>query len=195
MSIFKHCQSRYESVLKAEYSLEEYLELCGKDPSTYATAAEILRQAYDKSELVDLTNDQFFKNWMDTKFVFCLKDSPINESPLVLFDAKKDGDILKEYYGIPKRYLGKIKSPWVITRLKEYRGDISQFRVVKLPLSQYMQINEDNKSDDDNEKITLTDEKQKPQKHKFKIFLENFVSITSLLIVVFKVILDNTPDI
>ncbi|MCV6604337.1 MAG: PrkA family serine protein kinase, partial [Porticoccaceae bacterium] len=39
---------------------------------------------------------------------------------------------LQEEYGIPKRYLSTIMSPWAVKRLHEYGGDISQFRVVKL---------------------------------------------------------------
>ncbi len=38
---------------------------------------------------------------------------------------------LEEDYGIPKRYLDTIMSPWAAKRLKEFGGDISQFRVVK----------------------------------------------------------------
>jgi len=63
---------------------------------------------------------------------YALKDSPINESPLGLFDATEDGAILEEDYGIPLRYIGGVMSPWAAKRLKEYGGDISQFRVVKL---------------------------------------------------------------
>ena len=40
MSIFDSYQSRYESFLEEEYSLQEYLKLCKEDPSVYASAAE-----------------------------------------------------------------------------------------------------------------------------------------------------------
>ncbi len=63
---------------------------------------------------------------------YAIKDSPINESPLGLFDPEEDGTILEEEYGIPQRYLKTIMSPWAVKRLHEFNGDISQFKVVKL---------------------------------------------------------------
>ncbi|MGC8121389.1 PrkA family serine protein kinase [Marinobacter sp. VGCF2001] len=62
---------------------------------------------------------------------YAIKDSPVNESPLGLFDPGEDGPILEEEYGIPVRYLKNIMSPWAVKRLHEFGGDISQFRVVK----------------------------------------------------------------
>ncbi len=63
---------------------------------------------------------------------YAIKGSPVNESPLGLFDPAEDGKILEEDYGIPRRYLKGIMSPWAAKRLREFGGDISQFRVVKL---------------------------------------------------------------
>lgn len=71
------------------------------------------------------------KSLMELEPIYCLAGSPIFESPLGLFDVKEDSGILEEEFGIPKRYLGTIMSPWAAKRLKEYNGDISQFRVVK----------------------------------------------------------------
>ncbi|MDR9425804.1 MAG: PrkA family serine protein kinase [Marinobacter sp.] len=62
---------------------------------------------------------------------YAIKGSPVNESPLGLFDPAEDAGILEEEYGIPRRYLNSIMSPWAVKRLHEYGGDISQFRVVK----------------------------------------------------------------
>ena len=62
---------------------------------------------------------------------YAIKGSPVNESPLGLFDPAEDAHILEEEYGIPRRYLSSIMSPWAVKRLHEYGGDISQFRVVK----------------------------------------------------------------
>ncbi|RVU86005.1 PrkA family serine protein kinase [Leucothrix sargassi] len=70
------------------------------------------------------------KALMEKQPIYCIKGSPINESPLGLFGSE-DSVILEEDYGIPKRYLNTIMSPWAAKRLKEYGGDISQFRVVK----------------------------------------------------------------
>jgi serine protein kinase len=58
--------------------------------------------------------------------------SPINENPLSLFKLEEDGEWLEEEYGIPRRYLNNIPSPWAIKRLKEFDGDINKFKVVKL---------------------------------------------------------------
>ncbi|MCK0163047.1 PrkA family serine protein kinase [Marinobacter sp. S6332] len=62
---------------------------------------------------------------------YAIKGSPVNESPLGLFDPAEDAAILEEEYAIPSRYLKNIMSPWAVKRLHEFGGDISQFRVVK----------------------------------------------------------------
>ena len=63
---------------------------------------------------------------------YAIKGSPVFESPLGLFDPTEDAAILEEDYGIPRRYLGKVMSPWAVKRLHELGGDISKFEVVKL---------------------------------------------------------------
>ncbi|MEJ2681618.1 MAG: PrkA family serine protein kinase [Gammaproteobacteria bacterium] len=194
MSIFSHYQHRYESTQEEEYSIQEYLDLCRKDPSTYATAAERLLMAIGEPELVDTSRDprlsrifsnkvikryasfdEFYgmeeciehivayfkhaaqgleekkqilyllgpvgggksslaeklKSLMEQVSFYAIKDSPVNESPLGLFDPIEDGQILEEEYGIPNRYLKTIMSPWAVKRLHEYNGDITRFRVVK----------------------------------------------------------------
>ena len=62
---------------------------------------------------------------------YALKGSPVNESPLGLFDAIEDGPVLEEQFGIPRLYLQRVLSPWAVKRLEEFGGDIRQFRVVK----------------------------------------------------------------
>jgi serine protein kinase len=62
---------------------------------------------------------------------YALKGSPVNESPLGLFDPAEDGALLEQDFGIPPRYLQRILSPWAVKRLEEFGGDIRQFRVVK----------------------------------------------------------------
>jgi serine protein kinase len=62
---------------------------------------------------------------------YAIKGSPVNESPLGLFDPTEDAQILEEEYGIPARYVKNIISPWAVKRLHEFGGDVSQFRVVK----------------------------------------------------------------
>ena len=194
MSILQHFKDRYESTQEEEYSLEEYLEICKKDPTAYATAAERMLLAIGEPELVDTSRDprlsrifsnkvikrypefsefygmedavenivSFFrhaaqgleekkqilyllgpvgggksslaeklKSLMQKVPFYAIKGSPVNESPLGLFDPAEDAHILEEEYGIPARYLKTIMSPWAVKRLHEYGGDIGQFRVVK----------------------------------------------------------------
>ncbi|TCS35997.1 putative serine protein kinase PrkA [Paucimonas lemoignei] len=71
------------------------------------------------------------KHLMEHVPFYAIKGSPVNESPLGLFDEAEDGTILEEDFGIPRRYLRTIPSPWAVKRLQEFNGDINQFRVVK----------------------------------------------------------------
>lgn len=194
MSIMQHFKDRYESTQEEEFTLEEYLEICKKDPTAYATAAERMLIAIGEPELIDTSRDsrlsRIFSNKMIKRYpefsefygmedavenivsffrhaaqgleekkqilyllgpvgggksslaeklkflmqkvpFYAIKGSPVNESPLGLFDPGEDGPILEEEYGIPERYLKNIMSPWAVKRLHEFGGDISQFRVVK----------------------------------------------------------------
>ena len=72
------------------------------------------------------------KQLMEKEPIYAIKGSPVFESPLGLFSRSEDGRLLEEEYGIPQRYLKTVMSPWATKRLREYNGDISQFRVVKL---------------------------------------------------------------
>lgn len=194
MSILQHFKDRYEQTQEEEYSLEEYLEICKKDPTAYATAAERMLIAIGEPELIDTSRDPRLSRIFSNKVIkrypefdefygmedavenivsffrhaaqgleekkqilyllgpvgggksslaeklkalmqkvpfYAIKGSPVNESPLGLFDPGEDGPILEEEYGIPGRYLKNIMSPWAVKRLHEFGGDISQFRVVK----------------------------------------------------------------
>ncbi len=195
MNIFTNYKSRYAAIQEEELGIQEYLELCKKDPSVYASAAERILSAIGEPKLVDTsrdprlsrifsnklikrypTFDEFFgmeeaieqivsyfkhaaqgleekkqilyllgpvgggksslaerlKALMETVPFYAIKGSPINESPLALFNPNEDADILLEEYGIPKRYIKGMMSPWAVKRLHEFKGDISKFRVVKL---------------------------------------------------------------
>ncbi len=66
--------------------------------------------------------------------------SPLFESPLSLFDAERMGDLLEDKYGIEQRRLKGLMSPWLVKRLDEFNGDISNFNVVKLMPSKMRQI-------------------------------------------------------
>jgi len=203
MDIFRHYATRFEARKEDEYSIQEYLDICKKDSTAYATAAERMLTAIGQPELVDTHHDprlsrlffnkvikiypafrefygmedtieqivSFFKHaaqgleerkqilyllgppgggksslaeklksLMEQIPIYALKGSPIHESPLGLFSPEEDGKILEEDYGIPRRYLNSIASPWAVKRLHEFNGDITRFRVVKLHPSVLSQI-------------------------------------------------------
>ena len=219
MSILQHFKDRYESTQEEEYSLEEYLEICKKDPTAYATAAERMLIAIGEPEFVDTSKDprlsrifsnkvikrypefsefygmedavenivSFFrhaaqgleekkqilyllgpvgggksslaeklKSLMQKVPFYAIKGSPVNESPLGLFDPAEDAQILEEEYGIPARYLKNIMSPWAVKRLHEYGGDVGQFRVVKMYPSVLDQVavSKTEPGDDNNQDIS-----------------------------------------
>jgi len=77
---------------------------------------------------------------MEKMPIYALHGSPLNESPLGLFDPNEDAKILEEDFGIPARYLNTIMSPWAVKRLKEFNGDVTKFQVVKLHPSRLKQI-------------------------------------------------------
>ncbi len=66
--------------------------------------------------------------------------SPVFESPLGLFDPDGMGAQIEERYGIPRRRLTGLMSPWCLKRLDEFRGDLGRFTVVKLNPSRLRQI-------------------------------------------------------
>ena len=203
MSIFSHYQSRYEALQEEEFSLQEYLDLCKREPLAYASAAERMLNAIGKPEIIDTSRDprmsRIFSNKVIRRYpaftefygmedaieqivsffrhaaqgleeskqvlyllgpvgggksslaerlkaliekqpIYCIKGSPVNESPLGLFNPDEDGAILEEDYGIPRRYLKSIMSPWAVKRLREFGGDITKFRVVKRYPSRLNQI-------------------------------------------------------
>ena len=72
--------------------------------------------------------------------IYAIKGSPVHESPLGLFNPMEDAKLLEDDFGIPRRYLGTIMSPWAVKRLHEFGGDITRFRVVKLRPSVLSQI-------------------------------------------------------
>ena len=202
-TLLEEFRSTYSATQDAEMSLEEYLELCKRDPWAYASAAERMLAGIGEPELVDTRNDprlsrifgnrvirrypafrefygmedaidqivSFFKHAaqgleekkqilyllgpvgggkssiaerlktvMETKPIFAIKGSPVNESPLGLFAPERFAAVLEKDYGIPRRYLTGIMSPWAVKRLQEYGGDISKFRVVRVNPSVLRQI-------------------------------------------------------
>ncbi|MCH1921388.1 PrkA family serine protein kinase [Shewanella sp. A3A] len=53
MGIFEHYQQRYEKKLQEEYTLQEFLDICKKDRTAYASAAERLLIAIGEPEIID----------------------------------------------------------------------------------------------------------------------------------------------
>ncbi|MBO1360383.1 PrkA family serine protein kinase [Acetobacter sacchari] len=84
------------------------------------------------------------KTLMEREPIYILKAgrhlSPVFESPLGLFDPFSMGEALERDYGIPRRVLTGIASPWALKRLEEFDGDLSRFTVVKLHPSKLKQI-------------------------------------------------------
>ncbi|WP_095204011.1 PrkA family serine protein kinase [Mesorhizobium carmichaelinearum] len=84
------------------------------------------------------------KKLMELRPIYTLKVgnqiSPVFESPLGLFHPDRMGDLLEDKYGIARRRLNGLISPWAAKRLDELSGDISKFSVVKLMPSRLRQI-------------------------------------------------------
>src|SRR5690348_9217729 len=150
-------RTNYSATQDEEMSLDEYLDLCKREPSTYANAAERMLAGIGEPELVDTRNDPrlarifgnrtirrypafrefygmeeaieqivaFFKHAaqgleekkqilyllgpvgggkssiaerlkavMETRPIYALKGSPVNETPLGLFSPDRDGPLL-----------------------------------------------------------------------------------------------------
>ncbi len=84
------------------------------------------------------------KSLLEERSVYALKAndriSPLFESPLGLFDPEQLGDLLEHKYGVARRRLTGLISPWAVKRLDEFGGDISKFTVAKLTPSKLRQI-------------------------------------------------------
>jgi serine protein kinase len=196
-------RSNYSATQAEEMGVEVFLDLCRREPATYATAAERMIAGIGEPELIDTRNDQrlgrifgnrvirrypafrefygmedaieqivsFFKHAaqgleekkqilyllgpvgggkssiaerlkvvMESRPIYALKGSPVNESPLGLFTPERYGSMLEQEYGIPHRYLSGIMSPWAVKRLQEFEGDLSKFRVVRIQPSVLRQV-------------------------------------------------------
>ncbi|TMS58630.1 PrkA family serine protein kinase [Imbroritus primus] len=203
MSIFDRYQARYDAGQEEEMSLQEYLDLCKRDPTAYASVAERMLMAIGEPQLLDTRSNPRLSRIFANKVIriypafrdfygmeeviesivsyirhaaqgleerkqllyllgpvgggksslaeklksliekvpfYAVKGSPVHETPLGLFNPVEDGPILEEDYGIPRRYLNTIMSPWAVKRLHEFNGDITKFRVVKLYPSVLNQI-------------------------------------------------------
>jgi serine protein kinase len=66
--------------------------------------------------------------------------SPYFSQVLPLFGATGMGERITKEYGIPSRYLEGIIGPWERKRLEESKGNLSNFRVVKVYPSRFQQL-------------------------------------------------------
>jgi len=84
------------------------------------------------------------KKLMEKRPIYTLKAngriSPVFESPLGLFHPERMADLLEDKYGVARRRLTGLISPWAAKRLDEFNGDISKFSVVRLMPSRLRQI-------------------------------------------------------
>jgi serine protein kinase len=84
------------------------------------------------------------KDLMETYPIYVLKAgneiSPVFESPLGLFQSNELKELLADKYGIEKRRLTGLMSPWAVKRLDEFSGDISKFEVVRIYPSKLRQV-------------------------------------------------------
>ena len=69
MDIFNNYQQRYQSKQQEELSIQEYLELCKKDPLTYANAAERMLMAIGEPEKVDTSTDPRLSRIFSNKLI------------------------------------------------------------------------------------------------------------------------------
>jgi len=202
-TLLEDYRSSYSQTQDEVMSLEAYLDLCKRDPSAYASAAERMLAGIGEPELIDTRTDQrlsrifgnrtirrypafrefygmedaidqivaFFKHAaqgleerkqilyllgpvgggkssiaerlkavMELRPIYAIKGSPVNESPLGLFAPERFGPVLENDYGIPRRYLTGIMSPWAVKRLHEFNGDLSKFQVVRVNPSVLRQV-------------------------------------------------------
>ena len=84
------------------------------------------------------------KQLMEQEPIYVLKAgdqiSPLFESALGLFHPERMGSLLEEKYGVARRRLTGLMSPWAVKRLDEFDGDISRFTVVRLMPSKLRQV-------------------------------------------------------
>src|SRR5438132_9081973 len=174
MDVISHFAARFERTREEEFSLEEYLAECKRNPIAYATAAERMLKAIGDPQTVDTRNEprlsrlfankvikiypafaEFYgmedaieqvvsyfrhaaqgleekkqilyllgpvgggkssiaerlKQLMELVPFYVIKGSPVNESPLGLFNNDEDAPILEQQYGLARRYHQRMTAP------------------------------------------------------------------------------------
>ncbi|MEV9163355.1 PrkA family serine protein kinase, partial [Klebsiella pneumoniae] len=57
MDVISNFAARYERTREEELSLEDYLDICKRDPQAYASAAERMLTAIGEPKMIDTRND------------------------------------------------------------------------------------------------------------------------------------------
>jgi serine protein kinase len=76
--------------------------------------------------------------------------------PLGLFASQFQRQALEAHYGIPRRRIPRLMSPWAAKRLREAGGELSHFSVVKLypSILNQLAIAKTEPGDDNNQDIS-----------------------------------------
>lgn len=119
VGFFKHAAQGLEEK-------KQVLYLLGPVGGGKSSLAERLKELMEKFPIYVLATDD--------------EISPVFESPLGLFSNARYHGIFDARYGIDRRYLNTIPSPWAVKRLKQFDGDISKFSVIRLMPSKLEQI-------------------------------------------------------
>jgi len=69
MDVVRNFLTRYEQTREEEFSIEEYLEACKRNPLVYATAAERILAAIGEPELLDTRHDQRLSRLFGNKVI------------------------------------------------------------------------------------------------------------------------------
>lgn len=157
--IFNNRLIKSYEVFKDFYGMEEVIE---RLVSFFKHAAQGLEESRQILYLLGPVGSaksslaERLKELMEQEPIYVLADSagrlsPIYESPLGLFSVD-DAEELK----IPKHYLEIKPSPWALKRLEEAKGDLTQFKVIKMFPSQDRQIaiSKTEPGDDNNQDIS-----------------------------------------
>ncbi len=145
--IFSNRTIRHYQAFEGFYGMEDTIE---RIVSFFRHAAQGLEE---KRQIIYLLGPvgggksslaERLKDLMETYPIYVLKAgdeiSPVFESPLGLFQSEELKSLLADKYGIEKRRLTGLMSPWAVKRLDEFGGDISKFEVVRIFPSKLRQL-------------------------------------------------------
>ncbi|MAW82163.1 MAG: PrkA family serine protein kinase [Parvularcula sp.] len=145
--IFSNRTIRHYEAFEGFYGMEDTIE---RIVSFFRHAAQGLEE---KRQIIYLLGPvgggksslaERLKDLMEVHPIYVLKAgneiSPVFESPLGLFQSEELKSLLGDKYGIEKRRLTGLMSPWAVKRLDEFGGDISKFEVVRIFPSKLRQL-------------------------------------------------------